>query len=64
MLAREPGFGVPAAVRTVTLHPARSVGLADRGEIAPGQRADLVRVHLLADQPVVRAVWRAGLRVA
>jgi alpha-D-ribose 1-methylphosphonate 5-triphosphate diphosphatase len=51
-------------MRTITLHPARSAGLADRGEIAPGRRADLVRVRLLGDQPVVRTVWRAGERVA
>jgi alpha-D-ribose 1-methylphosphonate 5-triphosphate diphosphatase len=64
MLEREAGFALPAAVRTVTLHPARSVGLADRGEIAPGQRADLLRVRFLDRQPVVRTVWRAGERVS
>jgi len=60
MLARDPGWTLPAAMRTVTLHPARSVGLIDRGELAAGQRAELVRVRMLADQPVVRRVWRAG----
>ena len=40
----------------------------DRGEIAPGKRADLVRVKLvdLPDgrrQAVVRGVWREGERV-
>lgn len=63
MLERLAGYSRAAAIRTVTLHPARSAGLADRGEIAPGQRADLLRVRLLDDQPVVRAVWRAGERV-
>jgi alpha-D-ribose 1-methylphosphonate 5-triphosphate diphosphatase len=63
MLREEAGFDLPAAVRTVTLHPARSAGLTDRGEIAAGRRADLVRVGVLAGQPVVRAVWRAGVRV-
>jgi len=39
-------FGWPAekALATVASNPARSVGLTDRGEIAPDQRADLVRV--------------------
>jgi alpha-D-ribose 1-methylphosphonate 5-triphosphate diphosphatase len=63
MLGREIGFSLPHAIRTVTLHPARSAGLVDRGELAAGQRADVVRVRLVADQPVVRSVWRAGERV-
>ena len=41
-----------------------AVGLADRGEIAPGKRADLIRVHVARDIPVVRSVWREGRRVA
>jgi alpha-D-ribose 1-methylphosphonate 5-triphosphate diphosphatase len=54
--------GMPAAVQTVALHPARAVGLADRGDIAPGLRADLLRVRR-APAPIVRTVWRAGARV-
>jgi alpha-D-ribose 1-methylphosphonate 5-triphosphate diphosphatase len=38
--------------------------LTDRGEIAVGKRADLIRVHIARDIPVVRSVWRKGLRVA
>src|SRR3954452_463951 len=53
-----------AAVRTVTKPPAEAVGLADRGEIAVGKRADLIRVHVAHDVPVVRSVWREGQRVA
>ncbi len=53
-----------AAVRTVTRTPARAVGLDDRGEIAAGLRADLIRVHVAHDVPVVRSVWREGRRVA
>lgn len=52
------------AVRMVTKHPAESAGLADRGEIAIGKRADLIRVHPSAHHPIVRGVWRQGLRVA
>ena len=54
--------GMPAAVQTVSLHPARAVGLADRGDIAPGLRADLLRVRR-GEEPIVRTVWRAGARV-
>jgi alpha-D-ribose 1-methylphosphonate 5-triphosphate diphosphatase len=38
--------------------------MTDRGEIAVGRRGDLVRVALVGDQPVVRQVWRLGLRIA
>jgi alpha-D-ribose 1-methylphosphonate 5-triphosphate diphosphatase len=51
-------------VRTVTKAPAEAVGLSDRGEVAAGKRADLIRVHVAGDVPVVRAVWREGRRVA
>ncbi len=60
---------LPQAVAMVSLNPARATGMDDRGEIAFGKRADLVQVRL-ADmpdgrrQPVVRAVWREGRRVA
>ena len=53
-----------AAVRTVTKTPAQAVGLDDRGEIAPGKRADLIRVRIVEQLPVVRTVWRSGRRVA
>jgi alpha-D-ribose 1-methylphosphonate 5-triphosphate diphosphatase len=62
-LVREAQFDIPRAVATVTLNPAQAAGLDDRGAIAPGLRADLVQVRLAGEQPVVRAVWREGLRV-
>lgn len=62
-LVQEGGFSLPRAVQVVSRNPARSVGLADRGEIAEGLRADLVRVKDLGDHPVVREVWRGGKRV-
>ncbi|WP_310459879.1 alpha-D-ribose 1-methylphosphonate 5-triphosphate diphosphatase [Sphaerotilus sp.] len=62
-LAREDLLDLPAAVRLVTLQPARAAGLADRGALAPGLRADLVRVREVAGHPVVRAVWNSGRRV-
>ncbi|MBN8932419.1 MAG: alpha-D-ribose 1-methylphosphonate 5-triphosphate diphosphatase, partial [Rhizobium pusense] len=40
------------------------VGLHDRGRIAGGLRADLVRVHREDGVPVARSVWRQGKRVA
>jgi alpha-D-ribose 1-methylphosphonate 5-triphosphate diphosphatase len=59
-----PAIDLASAVRTVTKTPAEAVGLADRGEIVPGKRADLIRVHVARDVPVVRSVWREGVRVA
>jgi alpha-D-ribose 1-methylphosphonate 5-triphosphate diphosphatase len=56
--------GLAGAIRLVSKNPAEAAGLSDRGEIAPGRRADLIRVTLVDDQPVVRAAWREGKRVA
>ena len=61
---RVPAIDLASAVRTVTKTPAEAVGLNDRGEIVPGKRADLIRVHVARDVPVVRSVWREGRRVA
>lgn len=58
------GVSLPAAIAMVTATPARTVGLDDRGRIAPGLRADLVRVRHDHGVPVVRGVWRGGIRVA
>ncbi|MES2600727.1 MAG: alpha-D-ribose 1-methylphosphonate 5-triphosphate diphosphatase [Pseudomonadota bacterium] len=59
-----PAIDLASAVRTVTKTAAEAVGLRDRGEIVTGKRADLIRVHLARDLPVVRSVWREGHRVA
>jgi alpha-D-ribose 1-methylphosphonate 5-triphosphate diphosphatase len=57
------GFTLPQAVATVTAQPAETARLADRGRIAPGLRADLVRVAVIEGQPFVRTVWRESERV-
>jgi alpha-D-ribose 1-methylphosphonate 5-triphosphate diphosphatase len=62
-LTRDAGFSIPAAVATISRNPAQSMGLMDRGDIRQGLRADLVQVHMADDQPIVRAVWRRGVRV-
>jgi alpha-D-ribose 1-methylphosphonate 5-triphosphate diphosphatase len=48
---------------TVTSAPAEATGLTDRGRLAPGLRADLVRVADRFEAPVVRGLWVAGRRV-
>ena len=62
-LVEEAGWSLPEAISTVSLQPAQALGLNDRGRIAQGFRADLVRVRRLGVQPTVRAVWRRGHRV-
>jgi alpha-D-ribose 1-methylphosphonate 5-triphosphate diphosphatase len=68
-------LGLPEGARLISGNPARAVGLDDRGEIAVGKRADVVRVrpHDLPGTerhprglrlPVVRGVYRQGTRVA
>lgn len=64
-LAESPGItGLPGAIRLVSKNPAMALGLDDRGEIAVGKRADLIRVGMMSDHPVIREVWREGRRVA
>lgn len=58
------GIELPRALATITRTPASLIGLADRGTIAAGLRADLVRVRRAGDLPCVLAVWRQGQRVA
>lgn len=56
--------GLPQAVAMATRNPARAVGLDDRGAIAPGLRADLIRIHDQDGMPGLRAVWCGGERIA
>ena len=61
-LPEHSGMDLSRAIQTVTKAPAEAVGFSDRGEIAIGKRADLVRVRN-DETPVVRTVWREGQRV-
>ncbi|MCF8032127.1 MAG: adenine deaminase [Desulfarculaceae bacterium] len=62
-LAVAQGLDPMTALRLVTLNPARRFGLARRGGIAPGWRADLVVLEDLKEFPV-RATWHGGRLVA
>lgn len=64
LTADDVGMSLPEAVNTASLNPAKAAGLDDRGEIAAGKRADLLRVRLVDGHPVVRTVYSAGQRVA
>jgi alpha-D-ribose 1-methylphosphonate 5-triphosphate diphosphatase len=63
-LHQELDMPLPQAIAPVSRNPAAMIGLDDRGAIAPGLRADLVRARLIGDTPSVIAVWREGQRVA
>ena len=63
MLAGLDGWSLPKAVRTVTLNPARAIGRQDRGQVAVGQRADLLRVRMnRAGMPSVLQTLYGGQR--
>ena len=63
MLAELAGWSLPKAVRTVTCNPARAIGLQDRGQVAVGQRADLLRVRMnRAGMPSVLQTLYGGQR--
>ena len=65
LLADAGTLDLPAAIRLVATNPAAAANFADRGAIAPGLRADLVRVRTDgAHPPLVAGVWREGRRVA
>jgi alpha-D-ribose 1-methylphosphonate 5-triphosphate diphosphatase len=62
-LVDKAGWTLPRAMATVSAEPARTAGLHDRGAIAPGLRADFVRVTMLDTLPVPRATYREGARI-
>ena len=63
LVAVKPGWTLPRAIALIAATPAAMIGLADRGRLAVGLRADVVRVRMHEGAPVVRQVWRAGERV-
>lgn len=50
-------------IATVTAAPADATGLADRGHLALGARADVIRVKTIGTTGAVRGVWVRGQRV-
>ncbi|MDI4664588.1 alpha-D-ribose 1-methylphosphonate 5-triphosphate diphosphatase [Xanthobacter autotrophicus] len=57
------GLPLERAMALVTRNPARMAGLADRGRLAEGLRADLLRFRMVEMTPVVRHVTVEGERV-
>jgi len=63
VLTGEMGLGWAEAAHLMAGAPARAAGLADRGEIGLGKRADLIRVRDRGGALSVAAVWVAGAQV-
>jgi alpha-D-ribose 1-methylphosphonate 5-triphosphate diphosphatase len=63
LLRDAAAWTLPEALATVTANPATMVKLSDRGEIASGKRADILRVREHDGVPVVLGAWRAGARI-
>ncbi|SCW32010.1 alpha-D-ribose 1-methylphosphonate 5-triphosphate diphosphatase [Ancylobacter rudongensis] len=61
---RVPAITLPQAVAMVSANPAAAAGLTDRGRLAPGLRADFIRVSAAGAGPAARAVWRQGERIS
>lgn len=57
------GLTLPRAMALVTRNPAEMADLADRGRLAAGLRADLLRFRIVDTTPVVRQVMVEGERV-
>ncbi len=57
------GYDLAAAIRCVSDNPAQAVGLADRGRIETGKKADFLRVSRNHSVPFIHQVWKNGDRV-
>ncbi|GAA2284209.1 adenine deaminase [Nonomuraea roseoviolacea subsp. roseoviolacea] len=55
-VALEAGMAPLTVLRSLSLHPARRLGLDDRGVVAPGKRADLVLLRSMTDFTPVAVV--------
>jgi alpha-D-ribose 1-methylphosphonate 5-triphosphate diphosphatase len=62
-LARGSGLPLHEAFALVTSRPAAMLGLTDRGRLAPGLRADLVRLRFFGETPIVAGLTVAGRSV-
>lgn len=54
---------VARGVATATAAPAAAVGLMDRGHLAIGSRADVIRVARIGQSATLRGTWAQGKRV-
>lgn len=55
---------LPRGLATVTAAPADAASLSDRGRLAPGLRADVIRIRRAGAAARLMGTWVAGARVA
>jgi len=60
VLHRKFGYPLSSAIATVTANVAQMVHLADRGSLEVSKKADIVRVRLIDNQPIVSSIWKSG----
>jgi alpha-D-ribose 1-methylphosphonate 5-triphosphate diphosphatase len=51
-------------VAMATCNISEILGMKDRGELAPGKRADMLQVSMLDHLPVLKRVWKKGRQIA
>lgn len=49
-----------ASLATVTANIAKMINLNDRGVLQEGKNADIIRVNLVDDLPLVKSIWKNG----
>lgn len=59
-LHRNQGISLHESIALVSANPARMVGLSDRGHLAEGLLADVLRVRMIEERPVITHVFVNG----
>ncbi len=63
-LAEQQQKPLHRTVALVSCNIADMIGFSDRGELAPGKRADMLQVSLFDGLPVLKKVWKKGRQIA
>ena len=59
-LHRNLGLPLFSSMAMVTANTAKMVNLSDRGVLEKGKNADIIRVQLMDDLPIVKTIWKNG----
>jgi alpha-D-ribose 1-methylphosphonate 5-triphosphate diphosphatase len=57
------GWTLPKAIRVVSANPARIANLQDRGTLETGKRGDFIQVKDDDRIPIIKRIWREGVRI-
>lgn len=64
ILAAKLDRHLPRTIALVSSNIADMLGMTDRGELAPGKRADIVQVAVVDEIPVIKKVFRQGRQIS